>query len=71
MDPKEMQAKLENEMEIMSTPINFKQFEEQGFIKKIGKSYYTNCLHDLPELLSKKVKSINSTKNGMRLTFYK
>lgn len=56
---------------ILATPIDFDQLINDGLLKKIGNSYYTENIHGLPENLSKKIKSITQTKKGLKLTFYK
>lgn len=68
---RKMAEKIEKETEIMSTPIDFEQLEKDGLIKKVGKSYYTDNIHNLPEHVSKKITSSETTKNGTKLTFYK
>lgn len=60
-----------NEAHILSTPIDFDQLIKDGLIKKIGNSYYTENVRALPDNVAKKIKSVTSTKNGMKLTFYK
>lgn len=68
---RKMAEKIKKETEIMSTPIDFEQLEKDGLIKKVGKSYYADNIHNLPEHVSKKIKSIETTKNGTKLSFYK
>jgi hypothetical protein len=60
---------LAKETHFMSTPIDFDRLIKYGLLKKIGKSYYTDNLHNLPENVSKRITSVSETKNGIRVTF--
>lgn len=60
-----------NNAHILSTPIDFDQLLQDGLIKKIGKSYYTDNIQVLPEGVAKKIKSVTQTKKGMKITFHK
>jgi hypothetical protein len=60
-----------NESHIMSTPIDFDQLIRDGLLKRIGKSFYTENSHDLPENVRKRITSVNKTKNGIKVTFSK
>ncbi len=60
-----------NEAHAMATPINIASLLEFGVLRKIGNSYYTDNIHNLPEHVSKKISSVTNTKQGMKLTFYK
>ena len=55
----------------MSTPIDFDQLIKDGLLKRIGKSYYVDNIHNLPENVSKRITSVSETKNGIRVTFSK
>lgn len=68
---KKMRKKLANEYHIMSIPIDFDQLIKDGLLKKIGKSYYTDSIHNLPENVSKRIISTSMTKNGIKVTFSK
>ena len=63
--------KVANDAHILSTPMDLDQLLEDGLLKKIGNSYYTDNIHALPDLVVKKVKSSTPTQNGIKLTFYK
>ena len=67
----EMHEMLVRETLIMSTPIDFDQLIKDGLIKKIGRSYYADNIHNLPENVSKRITSVSETKNGIRVTFSK
>jgi hypothetical protein len=66
-----MRSEWADELKIMATPIDFEQLIKDGLIKRIGKSYYTDSIPNLPEAVAKKIKHISPTKNGEKLTFYK
>ena len=68
---KKMRKKLANEYHIMSIPIDFDQLIKDGLLKKIGKSYYTDHIHNLPENVCKRITSSSETKNGIKVTFSK
>jgi len=55
----------------LATPIDFDTLVIDGLLKKVGTSYYTENIHALPKNVSKKIKTANQTKNGLKLTFYK
>lgn len=63
--------KLAAEAQALATPIDFDHLMEDGLIKKIGNSYYTDNIHGLPEIVTKKIQSFKQTRNGLKLTFYK
>ena len=56
---------------IMATPIDFDKLINDGLLKKIGTSYYTDNIHKLPKNVSIKIKTFTPTKKGLKLTFYK
>jgi len=66
-----MRKMLAKESHIMSTPIDFDQLIKDGLLKRIGKSYYVDNIHNLPENVSKRITSVSETKNGIRVTFSK
>ncbi len=66
-----LQKMIAKEALILATPINFDQLIKDGLLKKIGKSYYVDNIHDLPENLSKRIISVNQTKNGTKVAFSK
>lgn len=66
-----MRKMLAKETRIMSTPIDFDKLIKDGLLKKIGKSYYTDNIHNLQENVSKRIRSFSKTKNGIRVTFSK
>ncbi len=68
---KKMRKVLAKESHIMSIPIDFNQLIKDGLLKKIGKSYYTDNIHNLPKSISKRIISVSKTKNGLKVTFSK
>lgn len=60
-----------NEAYALATPIDFDKLVKDGVLKRIGKSYYTDNVRNLPEHVSKKISSIEQTKKGKKLIFYK
>lgn len=71
-DEKRIMAKrVADEVYALATPIDLEKLVSDGVLKKYGKSYYTDNLHDLSELVRKKISSITKTKKGMKLSFYK
>lgn len=56
---------------IHATPIDFDKLIKEGLLRKVGRSYYTDNIHGLPENVSKKIKALTNTKQGIRLTFHK
>ena len=60
-----------NEAYVLATPLDFEKLVKDGVLKKIGKSYYTDNVRNLPEHVSKKISSVEQTKKGTKLTFYK
>jgi len=68
---KEMRTMLANNSEILTTPIDFEDLIKKGLIKKVGKSYYTDNLHNLPKEVTYKIKNISNGRYGLKLTFYK
>jgi len=44
---------------------------ETGALIQKGKSYYLGNKDLLPEYVSKKIKSLEQNKNGLKVTFYK
>ena len=66
-----MHKMLVKESLIISIPIDFDQLIKDGLLKKIGKSYYTDNILNLPENISKRITSVSETKNGIKVTFSK
>jgi hypothetical protein len=66
-----MARKLANEAHALATPIDLPELRSTGVLKKIGNSYYTDNIHNLPENVSKKISAVAKTRHGFRLTFYK
>lgn len=67
MDREEFE-RLKGELE---KPIDFESLVESGALIQKGKSYYLGNKDLLPEYVSKKVKSLEQNKNGLKVTFYK
>lgn len=57
--------------EELEKPINFESLVETGALIQKGKSYYLGNKDLLPEYVSKKVKSLEQNKYGLKVTFYK
>ena len=66
-----LQKLLANESHILSIPIDYEKLINDCLLKKIGKSYYVDNIHDLPENISKRITSVSVTKNGTKVTFSK
>ena len=60
-----------NEAHALATPIDFDKLVKDGVLMRTGKSYYTDNVRSLPEHVAKKISSIEQTKKGTKLTFYK
>ncbi|MBO2613129.1 hypothetical protein [Shewanella algae] len=71
MDTEEMTKKLAESAQAFSEPIDFDALIKDGLLIQKGKSYYVPDLDALPEKIRKRVKTINPTKNGIKVTFYK
>lgn len=57
--------------EELEKPIDFESLVEIGALIQKGKSYYLGNKDLLPDHVSKKVKSLEKNKNGLKVTFYK
>ncbi|MBO2594717.1 hypothetical protein I6M42_07910 [Shewanella algae] len=57
--------------EELEKPIDFESLVETGALIQKGKSYYLGNKDLLPEYVSKKIKSLEQNKNGLKVTFYK
>jgi hypothetical protein len=55
----------------LAKPINFEELVRSGALIQKGKSYYLGKKDALPRHVTGKVKSLEQTKNGMKVTFYK
>jgi len=66
-----MAKMIANEAYALATPIDFDKLVKDGVLKRIGKSYYTDDLRNLPAHVSKKISSVEQTKKGTKLTFTK
>jgi hypothetical protein len=55
----------------LAEPINFDELVSSGALIQKGKSYYLGNKDLLPTAVSRKIKSIGQTKNGMKVTFCK
>lgn len=71
MNENEMTKNIVESIKSFAEPIDFKKLLEDGVLTLKGKSYYITDLNLLPEHVSKKLKSIEPTKNGIKVTFYK
>ncbi len=71
MNDEDLKKKIASKIIKDATPIDFAKLIKDGVIKQIGKSYYTDNIHKLPDDVAQKIKSTDKTKNGLKLTFYK
>jgi hypothetical protein len=60
-----------NEAHALATPSDFEELEKARLLRKIGKSYYTDNVRNLPEHVAKTISSFEQTKRGFKLTFHK
>lgn len=63
--------KFETLKEELEKPIDFESLVETGALIQKGKCYYLGEKDLLPEYVSKKIKSLEQNKNGLKVTFYK
>jgi hypothetical protein len=71
MNDEELRKEVANKILLYATPIDFAQLIKDGVLKQIGKSYYADNIHKLPDDVIQKIKSVTPTKNGAKLTFCK
>jgi hypothetical protein len=71
MDNEEMAREIAKSAHAFAEPIDFDRLIKDGLLIKKGKSFYAPNLKDLPEIVSRRIKEIASTKNGFRVTFHK
>lgn len=57
--------------EELKKPIDFDDLVQSGALIQKGKSYYMGNKDLLPDYVSKKIRSIEQNKNGLKLTFSK
>ncbi|PWW34574.1 hypothetical protein DFO83_111101 [Idiomarina loihiensis] len=57
--------------EELEKPIDFESLVDTGALIQKGKSYYLGNKDLLPEYVSKKIKTLEQNKNGLKVTFYK
>lgn len=57
--------------EELKKPIDFDALVQSGALIQKGKSYYMGNKDLLPDYVSKKIRSIEQNKNGLKLTFSK
>ncbi len=70
LDDEEMKKEVLRIMRIMASPNDFEKWIAEGHIQKLGRSYYlTATRKELPDYISKKIRSIAESKNGLRVTF--
>jgi len=68
----EMMKKIAETARHFSEPLDLQKLIDDGLIIQKGKSYYLNCSPDqLPEAASRRINSIESNKNGVKVTFSK
>ena len=72
MDEQEkMVMEIAKSAKAFANPIDFEQLIMDGILVKKGRSYYVKNMKSLPENVSKRIKEVTQTKNGLRVTFYK
>ncbi|QQX57448.1 hypothetical protein [Pseudomonas chlororaphis] len=71
MDNEEMAREIAKSAHAFADPIDFEKLVKDGLLIKKGKSFYAPDLEALPEVVSRRIKEVVSTKNGLRVTFYK
>ena len=54
---------------ILSTPLDFNKLFKDGYIKKIGDTFYLISNQTLPIELMLKISVLDETSNGVKLTF--
>ncbi|EGR1755050.1 hypothetical protein ACWO0M_004659 [Vibrio parahaemolyticus] len=67
MDKKEFLALSEE----LAKPINFEELVASGALIQKGKSYYLGNKDLLPKNVSRKIKSMEQNRNGIKVTFRK
>lgn len=71
MNDEEMTREIAKSAHAFSVPIDFEKLINDGLLVKRGKSYYLTDTKSLPEIVSKRIKTVTPTPNGVRVTFYK
>lgn len=71
MNNEEMKKEIAKSALAFAVPIDFAKLISDGLLVKRGKSYYLTDMKSLPEIVSKRIKAVTPTPNGVRVTFYK
>lgn len=71
MDDKKMAQELVKTAQAFSNPIDLEKLIKEGIITQKGRSYYITDISLLPKDVSKRIKSIVPTRNGLKVSFYK
>lgn len=71
MNEEEMTREIAKSAHAFTVPIDFEKLINDGLLVKRGKSYYLTDTKLLPEIMSKRIKTVTPTQNGVRVTFYK
>lgn len=71
MDNEEMAREIAKSAQAFAEPIDFEKLIKDGLLIKKGRSFYVPDFNALPEKVSKRIKEIASTKDGLRVTFHK
>ncbi len=71
MNDEEMTKEIAKSAHAFAVPIDFEKLINDGLLVKRGKSYYLTDTTSLPEIVSKRLKTVTPTPNGLRVTFYK
>lgn len=71
MNEDEMTKEIAESVQAFTEPIDFGKLLEEGLLIKKGRSYYAPDIHKLPKNVSKRLKTVATTKDGIRVTFHK
>ncbi|WLI16616.1 hypothetical protein [Pseudomonas wuhanensis] len=71
MDNKEMAREIAKSAQAFAEAIDFDKLIKDGLLIRKGKSFYATDLKALPETVSRRIKEISATKDGLRVSFYK
>ncbi|KRW59404.1 hypothetical protein [Pseudomonas sp. TTU2014-080ASC] len=52
-------------------PVDFKTLVDNGALIQKGQSYYIGKMNLIPEYVTKKIKSLEKNRYGLKVTFYK
>ncbi|MBP6860769.1 MAG: hypothetical protein KBC57_00245 [Neisseriaceae bacterium] len=58
-----------NELETLKQPIEYDELLRVGALKQKGKSYYIVDINLIPKNIQRKIKTLETNKNGLKVTF--